>query len=58
MNMRAGVVLLCAAALLGVLWLSGRGSDSDAVSLIGGCAALAAVLGFVAIIEAVVRRDG
>jgi len=57
-NIKAGVVLLCIAAALGLMWLVGRGDPtSDASQLAGGLAAVAGVIGFLAIAEGVVRGD-
>ena len=57
-NIKAGVVLLCIAAALGIMWLAGRGdSTSDAAELSGGLAALSGVVGFLAIAEGVIRGD-
>ena len=51
-------MLLCVAAALGIMWLAGRSDPtSDSAHLAGGLAALAGVIGFLAIAEGVVRGD-
>ena len=57
-NIKAGVVLLCIAAALGIMWLAGRSDPtSDTAQLAGGLAAISGVIGFLAIAEGVVRGN-